>query len=178
MRVITFQSQEVLDILLNNKVYYADNNKSRENNDYTKDIERLNGKSPIWVFNNPDIQVNNTLNYFTPETWRCEMSLGTKHGLENFLCLEFELDKSSLKQGQTHNSYKYAKVVDKLLLKDLCCVYKVSSITDLPKEIKNFDWYFKQFEVIKTFNGFKPSLGDVNTYALYELDNVPKRLLF
>lgn len=75
MRVITFQSKDVLNSIIKNGVYFADKDKCREKNDYTSDINQLNGKQPIWVFTNPNIDYNGLKSGDLLERWRCEMSL-------------------------------------------------------------------------------------------------------
>ena len=50
MRVISMQGRVVWEILQRDKVYYADKDLLREDNDYIKDIKRLNGYIPIWCY--------------------------------------------------------------------------------------------------------------------------------
>ena len=147
MRVITFQSKEVVDILLNEDVYFADVTKCREHNDYSEDIAQLGGYCPIWVFINIDMNNFDTL----LERWRCEMSLEQHNGLSKFAMLELEIDESRVKTGLTHNSYKYACVIDRIEFKDLSAIYSVENTEH---------WYFKRITLKKCFNGRKPMITD------------------
>lgn len=151
MRVITFQSGEVLNILVRDGEYYADISKCRESNGYEHELKILDGKCPIWVFTNPDIETG--LTYTTPECWRCEMSLDHYTGLKAFVAMEFDLSPSNLFTGVSHNAYKYAMVTDHLSLSDLCCTYTIADIV-----VDDSDWYFKKFTVSNVFNGKVPAL--------------------
>lgn len=57
VNLITFQSLDVLKLLLKNKVYIANPNKARERQDYGADIEQLGGHTPVWCFS-PFIKIS------------------------------------------------------------------------------------------------------------------------
>lgn len=126
MRVISFQSKEVFEIIINKGIYTSDINKCRENNNYEEDIKQLNA-NPIWIFNNPNICFNLLKNGEILERWRCEMSLDQEIGLTQFLMLELEIDECNIKIGKSHNSYNFASVVSKITKDQLCAVHHIEN---------------------------------------------------
>lgn len=127
MRVFTFQTPDVLDILQHEGVYYADIKLCREHADYSRDIARLNGKVPIWVFTKMKLDDVASSMF----TYRCEMALD----IEDFcklVMIELELDKQP-PIGLTHNSYDYACIIDSIHLSQLVMAYSLHSADD---------WYF------------------------------------
>lgn len=119
MRVFTFQTPDVLDILQYKGIYYADIKLCREHNDYGRDIARLNGKVPIWVFTKMKLDDVASSMF----TYRCEMSLD----IEDFcklVMIELELDRQPL-IGLAHNSCDYACIIDSIHLSQLVMAYSL-----------------------------------------------------
>lgn len=170
MRVVTFQSEEVLNIILNEGIYFANSSMCREKNDYSEDILALNGKTPIWIFANPDISFDTLKSGELLEIWRCEMSLDQKIGLTQFKMLELEIDENNtlIKVGKTHNSYKYACVIDSIKKSQLCAVYHIENTNH---------FFYKKIVFEQSFNDAKNIITDncidtrsLQYYGIY--DNV------
>lgn len=148
IRVLTFQSSEVLDILFKDGIYKADILKCREKRSYSEDINTLNGDVPIWCFCKTDGTTYETNDFLTGELFerfKCEMSLKTK-GLAEYKMLELELEDSSLKLGKTHNSYLGAKIIQKITMNNLCAVYELNF---------NDHWYYPSIVLI---NRYRPEI--------------------
>lgn len=90
IRILTFQSVEVLNILLNEGEYFANGELARENRNYSDDIRQLNGVQPIWCFSpvgvrhflnpfkeNDEYSAEDFINGSMFDTFRCEMSLNS-----------------------------------------------------------------------------------------------------
>lgn len=134
MRLLTFQSKEVLELLLSETHYYADSTKSREMRDYSQDIEQLNGYQPIWCFSPVGLSSVAKSNIFSEcdfkdgslfDRFRCEMSISKKEVLSSLFLLEVEIDASIPKRGLTHNAYIGAVVIPELIEGNLIAVYKL-----------------------------------------------------
>lgn len=159
VRLLTFQSREVLELLLRDGSYLADPTKSRERRDYKEDIAQLNGANPIWCFSPIGIR-----SVFTPmkvkdnfsyedfisgvffQNFRCEMSLGSGEGLNNLFLLEIECNRKLPKVGLTHNSYIGAVVIPKLELNNLIAVYQLNYVDD-----DDFKWYYPDVTIINIY---------------------------
>lgn len=128
VKLITFQSKEVLNELLFKGIYYADNSKSREKRDYSKDIEALGGYQPVWCFRVPEPLDLESLYWGNSYIfkWSNEMSLGKGKGLEDFEMIELDVDSSLPITGKTHNSYKHAVVLPYLKIEWLVTTYTIS----------------------------------------------------
>lgn len=164
MRVVSFQSKEVLDIILKDTVYYADENKLRTSHDYSIDKQQLNGCTPIWVFANENLCEETLKSGELLERWRCEMSLDQEVGLTQFVMLELEVDPTNLKHGKTHNAYNYACVMNKIDLSQLCAVYRVEHTAH---------WYFKKIVLVKAYKEPAITNDELDTrahkfYGLYD----------
>lgn len=141
------QSPEVVSILFRDKVYRADINESRERRDYSKDIEQLNGLTPIWCY-----VPNGTGMCF--ETMRdssqlfdchCEMSQVEQEGCwDNYFMIEFEIDDGLLKEGKSHNGNSKCRVFGELTLDMVKAVYKVTDCGD-----EDNAWYYKDITPIR-----------------------------
>lgn len=131
MRVLTYQSMEVLNILREQGTYKADLNLSREINDYKEDTAKLNGAVPVWGFVHPAWQLGFEIfaDEFIYSTMfikhRCEMSLTNTDGLKNFVLIEIDIPVEEIQLGTTHNSYNGSIIMDKLQLKDVVAVYSL-----------------------------------------------------
>ena len=146
MRVLSFQSGDVINILINKGIYYADCNLSREKQNYIEDIKQLNGYNPIWCFI-PKNKIGFTKEDFKDgtrlERFRCEMSLDQKIGLTKFYMLELEIDEKDLKHGITHNAYEYAYVTHYIEFNQLKAVYIIQNTNH---------WYFKKIIKITCYS--------------------------
>jgi hypothetical protein len=112
MRIISFQSEEVVSILEGSKIYLPTPNLCREKRNYESDMEQLGGKFPVWGFSSKYEDGFRPIDFLDStllERFRCEMSLGSK-GLSNLKVLELEVPSELVKIGLTHNSYEYAVV--------------------------------------------------------------------
>lgn len=127
VRVISFQSKEVWDIVVSTGEYIADPSLSRERRDYKLDIEQLGGKQPVWGF------ISKYENGFSPidfldsmllERFRCEMSLN-QDGLQRFIVMELDVPVHLVKKGLTHNAYDYAVVFPEIQKDWLISIGKV-----------------------------------------------------
>lgn len=124
-RVITFQSKEVVNILLQNKLYLADINKAREGSICKEDVDACSGNTPIWVFQHPafcfdnigDKQFCNML-----ETFRCEMSISTLSGL---YMIELHLDYQP-PIGKAHNGCSLACIIPSISMNEVAGIYKLN----------------------------------------------------
>ena len=137
-RVVTFQSKEVVDILLSHKDYYADKNLMREGNLCEEDISTCNGNVPVWVFQHPAFKNTD----IGPKQWchmlqefRCEMSVDS---LDGFYMIELLLPKQP-PMGKAHNGSSLACIIPHIKLFEVSAIYKVTE-TD--------HWYFYDIEPI------------------------------
>lgn len=132
MRVLTFQSKEVINTILVEGRYYANIEKCRERNDYSKDINTLNGKVPIWIFIPVDKNNKYTLKEKFEEIdfkdgelldrFRCEMSTNY---LTDFHLLELEVSNELIHKGITRNDFEAAKIISHIDINMLCAIYTV-----------------------------------------------------
>lgn len=147
MRLLTFQSKEVLKTILQNGIYFADNKLCREKRDYQADINQLGGFNPIWCFASTK-ETNFKFDDFTDgvilERFRCEMSLDQEVGLTRFILLEIEVDTKDVFNGITHNAYSGAKIIPSIRIEQLKAVYKVVNTTH---------WYYKNIRLLRSYNG-------------------------
>lgn len=113
VRVITFQSKEVLDLILSRSVYYADLTKSREKWNYKEDVNQLGGFAPVWCFRLPFINDEEKWyrgHYFVE--FFSEMSLkGQIQDLLDLDMIELEVPENYLKPGLTHVGCDYSFVM-------------------------------------------------------------------
>lgn len=143
MRVLTFQTEDVIQTVLEDGVYYADKQFSRERRDYKLDIEQLNGYHPIWCYapvSDQPFKREDFLDGALFHRFKCEMSL--RGNLSQFPMIELEVADDMLKLGLTHNAYLGAKVfshIDKSMLK---AIYRMSFIDH---------WYFPRVFVEKQY---------------------------
>lgn len=133
IRVLTFQSREVLDILLKKGEYNSDIDLSRESRDYSLDIKQLEGANPIWCFSPVGLKTL-YLNKFVKEDFlngslfdrfRCEMSLPSGESLNDLVLLELEIPTENVKVGLTHNAYVGAVVIPSISLSSLIATYSL-----------------------------------------------------
>ncbi|MNV48316.1 hypothetical protein D3C71_1402150 [compost metagenome] len=127
MRVLTFQSEDVIHTIIKEGVYRADLQFRRERRDYTKDIEQLDGAIPIWCFTpvtTKPFEAEDFRDGSLFSLYKCEMSLNTY--LSVFPMIELEVPDNMLKQGLTHNGYSGAKVFSHISKDMLKAVYRLS----------------------------------------------------
>lgn len=127
IKVVSFQSAEVLNKLLTDGVFWADAKKSREGRDYRPDIDQL-GCLPVWLFAKPDkssLSKEDFMDGTLLEKCRCEMSLRQDPGLSKFYMLELEIDPQAIKVGLTHNACDWAFVKECFTITELKAVYQV-----------------------------------------------------
>lgn len=128
MKILSYQSTEVLTILLTNGVYYAEDDKKRENRDYSLDIEQLGGHRPVWGFQLAPSHTKELI--YTGamyDTHKCEMT-GSYSALEGKLLLELEVPDGLIKTGLTHNAYKYSKVFPYIREEWLIASYEINHL--------------------------------------------------
>ena len=150
VNLITFQSLDVIKILLKNKVYISDPSKAREKQDYDADIEQLSGHIPVWCFS----PFNKDFGYrteFHKEHFRSgriftifsnEMCLQNSDGFNRLFMLELRVPSSIIKVGVTRNGYEGAVVIPKIEIDNLVAVYKLHYTTD---------YYYPSIKVLKIF---------------------------
>lgn len=154
IRVLSFQSKEVLDILLSDKEYHPSFELSREGRDYSLEKESYNFEDVIWCFSpigwynppsNPRIRIPGKFSKedFTDGSkffnFRCEMSLPNNESLNDLILLELEYNEDDLKKGLTHNSCNYVYVAPHLKLENLVAVYRLNY--DRSREA---GWYYPE----------------------------------
>ena len=124
-RVVTFQSKEVVDILLQNELYLADINKAREGSICKEDIDACGGNTPIWVFQHPafcfdKIGTRQFCNML--ETFRCEISIPS---LNDLYMIELHLDyQPSI--GKAHNGCSLACIIPSISMNEVAGIYKLN----------------------------------------------------
>ena len=154
IRLLTFQSKEVIDTLYKDGVYYADTSKSREKQDYSKDIEQLNGYNPIWCFSPLGYKEENKVTFSKEEfidgclfeRFRCEMSLNGSEPLNDLYLLEIEIPAKYIKIGLTHNAYSKAVVISQILSSDVLGLYRLYY-----NQEEEYGWFFPSVNVCNTF---------------------------
>lgn len=163
IRVLSFQSREVLEILLKDKEYHPSVHLSREGRDCKLEKEQYGFKDVIWCFspigwynppNSPRISVPGK---FSKEdfidgskffNFRCEMSLPSNEHLNDLVLLELEYNEEELKKGLTHNSCSYVYVVPHLNLENLVAVYRLNY-----DRSRGAGWYYPEVFVEKIYKG-------------------------
>jgi len=170
MRFITFQSKEVVDILLNKGSYYADETKMREPGVDEEDVDNCMGCTPIWVFAHPLLNVEikrpirqtaNMLNDFSNE-----MSMDTEDFTKLF-CIELDLDRVP-PMGIRHNSSSLSRVIDSIKLSNTVAIYSIEESDDLLQ--------LSEYEVLRQDNLFKG--GFHYTRQEYKNDKTPRLGLY
>lgn len=159
VRLLSFQTRDVLETIISKGVYLADSNKSREKRDYSKDVEQLKGCNPIWCFSPVGIRVDfkplKTPGKFSQEdfisgslfdTFRCEMSLSSGESLNDLVILEIGVDYRQPRIGITHNSYQGAVVIQMIELRDLVAVYTVEYA-----DADDLKWHYPEVMVEKIY---------------------------
>ena len=146
IKLISFQSKEVLKILKKDKVYRAELGKCRESNDYSEDIEQLGGRNPIWCFKGvpSELTKESFVNGCLFEKYKCEMSVSRKY-ISNLICLEINY-KGIPKVGITHNDYPGAVVIPELKFEDLSAVYRIEYYA---KDVLNSQFFPKVYVLEK-----------------------------
>lgn len=180
-RVVTFQSKEVVDVLLQNELYLADINKLREGSICEEDIKACGGKTPIWVFQHPAFCFEGIgIRQFCDmmRTFKEEMSVST---LKEYCMIELHLAKQP-PVGAAYNDYTCACVIPEINLDDVAAIYKVVSsganciyALDVVKMFKD-NTLFKDnvsFDYDMQMNDRLPTLSlakfkSVNHYYIYE----------
>jgi hypothetical protein len=151
MRVFSFQSQEVLDILLRDGVYKPDWRLCREGHG-SKGYYDEDGGPKVWVFAKPDICYNSFVDGLLMKRWHDEFGFGYNNKMSDYLFLELEIDENKLQLGHTHNAYMYSKVTEEIELSQLYAVYRVYMGDDnddwerlriIPEKIYNHDNMFR-----------------------------------
>lgn len=110
MRVLSMQGKEVWEILQRDKVYHASPKLCREDNNYSKDIEILEGYQPIWCYARPEINFKSMYNGEILEYLRCEMSLEQCNCWDNFVMLELEINRDETHIGDSYNACAYSRI--------------------------------------------------------------------
>ena len=126
VRVLSFQSVEVVEQLLSKGVYTPNPELARKKGGYSKDVEQLGGENPIWCFvpNGGKFAIEEFQDGTLFEHYRCQMYLDSLAGT---VLLEVEVPEKELRVGLTHNSYCWSQVFSTLTVDRLCAIY---SITD------------------------------------------------
>ncbi|MNL91070.1 hypothetical protein D3C81_07980 [compost metagenome] len=151
IRLLSFQSEDVLASLLKDGVYLADTTKSRERRDYSRDIAQLNGSNPIWCFSPVGLKTSVKDKFIKEDfidgkfffNFNCEMSTRSPEDLNNKVILEIEVDKSVPKIGLTHNAYIGAVVIPKIAIEDLKGVYRLHYDNE-----HNTKWFYPDVNVL------------------------------
>lgn len=124
-RVVSFQSAEVVSILLEDGVYKADKKLMREGSLCDDDIEVCQGNIPIWVFQHPYFRSTDVPLSVWPtllELFRCEMSTSS---LSGFYMLELLLDVQPPK-GKAHNGCSLCCIIPEIRREQVAAIYVLS----------------------------------------------------
>lgn len=157
VNVLSFQSQEVLNTLMKEHVYFADKNKSREKRDYSLDVEQLDGMNPIWCFSPIGIRYLNGFGFSEEnlkdavmfQEFKCQMSLRSTTDMNNFVVLDLLVNAKDLKVGKTHNAYIGAVVIPKIDVGQLMAVYKIEYDKD---DKDDSSWYYPKVKVLERYS--------------------------
>lgn len=154
VRVLSFQSREVLDILLKDKIYHPCHKLSREGRDYKLEKDTYGFKDVIWCFSPVGCKTI-TPNKFIKDdfingvkffNFRCEMSLPSNECLNDLFLLELEYDYYTPKPGLTHNACSYVYVIPELTMDNLVAVYRLNY--DRRREA---GWYYPEVFIEKIY---------------------------
>lgn len=140
-RVITFQSKEVVDILLSGEDYYACKELMREGSLCHEDIASCNGQIPVWVFQHPAFKSTK----IGPRQWsdmlqtfRCEMSVDM---LDGFYMIELLLQEQP-PMGKAHNSSSLACIIPCIKPEWIRGIYEIQGTSH---------WYLYSVNPVKIF---------------------------
>lgn len=154
VRILSFQSKEVLDAIKHEGIYYADDAKKRERRDYSLDVEQLDGHQPVWGFALPyEYKVDDIYCGYMFLNFKCEMSL-SESTLADFVCLELFVPSELVKLGLTHNACYFAVVFPYIKAQYLHRVYSIEytvSIKDNPNP-KAFIYTLPIVETVEVLN--------------------------
>lgn len=187
IRILTFQSEEVLDLIKTQEIYYADDSRKRERRSYELDVKQLNGYQPVWGFALPyEYDIIDIYRGSIFINFKCEMSL-SESILSDFVCLELFVPSELVKLGLTHNACYFAVVYPYVKKEFLHRVYKVEytcgkhengQISDLPivetievfndKHVPTFEQYFSTLSATE-FRGIKDQLTVDFPFKRYEI---------
>ena len=159
VRLLSFQSKEVLESLFKNGIYHCNVDLSRERRNYSEDIKQLDGMNPIWCFTPKNISSyfvkldvkdkfiqKDFINGYLFQTFRCEMSLPSGESLNNFVLMELEVSDELPKVGITHNSYNGAVVIPEIKVENLIATYTVEYNDD-----DDIMWYYPEVKVTNVY---------------------------
>lgn len=175
VRLITFQSKEVLNELKTSKVYYADDTKKRENRDYSLDRNNLKGHQPVWCFKVPEpVEADKWYNGSFLFNYSCEMSL-LHRTLKDFEMLELLVDENLPIVGLTHNNYQYSVVLPYLKAEWITMHYEFKErflIDEIGSPVRM--WILNHsFEMDIEYNIITPMLRDhFHILSMEEYDEV------
>ena len=139
IKVLTYQSKEVVDIILRDNIYKVNLEMCREKRDYSEDIKQL-GEPPIWGYIPKNItKLENGDTLFTIKN---EMSVDQEIINELFL-IELELYPSQFKIGLSHNACDRVVVFKEIDINSVAGIYKVNY-----NEEEEYGWYFPTITVL------------------------------
>lgn len=167
--VITFQSKEVADIILNNGYYLADKDKAREGSFDALDFMVCGGNCPIWVFQHPNLKYDSiTIKPLSDllEICRCEMSIDSLDGLH---LIELLLDKQPT-IGKAHNASSMACVIPYIEINQVLSISTVTKTewymhTIAPYYVKDGAMFAEQIVCDK--NGYKQDSNELLSLVKY-----------
>lgn len=119
MRFISFQSKDVVDILLSGKTYVPDITKCRVDSPYTKD-----GGPKVWMFY---LDINRLAKLMSGSLFiscRSEMSLWEDDFVKLYM-IELEVDEKLCTVGLTHNACDWAMVTPTISIDNVISVYRL-----------------------------------------------------
>jgi hypothetical protein len=143
VRVLTFQTEDVIHNVLEDGIHKCETRFSRERRDYSADIEQLEGAMPIWCYAPVGKEKFETEDFRNGELFQLFKSEMSTKALSQFAMLELEVEDSLLRTGLTHNAYEGAKVFPYITRDMLKAVYRLS-----------FDehWYLPQVLLAKAYD--------------------------
>lgn len=156
-RIISFQSREVVDILLRGDVYVPDLSKCREPGDYSEV-----GGAKVWVFHFPNLTQSNFYDGTIMHTCQEAMAIPGKWGLTQYYMIEMMVDASRLSVPKWHTACPYVEIMDTASLSDVVAIYTVH-----PTSI----WYFTQlkpFAIIQADALFPDGINPLYYYCWSE----------
>lgn len=166
IHILSFQSTEVLSIILRDKIYKANLHLCRERRSYEEDIAQLEGSIPIWGFSSKgdkflETELRDGVEFFN---FKCEMSVDVKD-LSELLLLELFVDGNEVFTGISHNAFERAKVFPQIKYEDLVAVYQLQYDRDT-----EYGWYFPKVKVLFKFKEGALFKEDFDTRTFYKIE--------
>ncbi|WP_283693822.1 hypothetical protein [Clostridium perfringens] len=159
IRVLTFQSPKVWNILKEKGTYTIDKSLCREKHDgYECELKEYGYDSPIWVFSPIGMSkgklsetgvfhgrdFESGLLFFN---FGSQMSI-SHDDLNEMYLFELEVKENELKRGLTHNSCSYVYVINGLRREQVKAIYQLT----YREEGRENSWYYPRVKILGKFD--------------------------